>query len=64
MTGVSTPMPLPGTWDDFVLGGHHYCGHAGGVWSCWGWNAAGQLGIGTATTHNEGPTVPICTQGT
>jgi hypothetical protein len=63
LTAVNVPMSQPGLWDAFVLGGHHYCGLASGVWSCWGWNAAGQLGIGTTTTHQT-PTVPICTQGT
>jgi hypothetical protein len=30
--------------------------------SRWGWNAAGQLGIGTTTTHQI-ETVPLCTAG-
>jgi hypothetical protein len=42
------PMQVPGTFDRFVLGGHHACGHSNGSWQCYGWNAAGQLGIGNA----------------
>jgi hypothetical protein len=60
---VNVPTELPQAWDRFVMGGHHYCALTGTTWYCWGWNAAGQLGIGTQTTHDS-PTAPFCTQGT
>jgi hypothetical protein len=60
---VAVPTDLGMSFDGFVMGGHHYCGLTGGQWYCWGWNAAGQLAIGTATSHQT-PTVPLCTPGT
>ena len=44
---VMTPTQIGGPFDRWVVGGHHVCGQATGQWSCYGWNAAGQLGIGT-----------------
>ncbi len=60
---VPVPTPLGASYDDFEMGGHHYCGLTRGQWYCWGWNAAGQLAIGTTTTH-QAPTVPVCSPGT
>ncbi len=61
---VAVPTALPMTWERFEMGGHHYCGYANGAWTCWGWNAAGQLGIGTTTTQNAPSTsAAFCTQG-
>jgi hypothetical protein len=60
---VLVPTAMTPTWDQLLMGGHHYCGLAGGQWYCWGWNAAGQLAIGT-TTSQQSATVPVCTQGT
>jgi alpha-tubulin suppressor-like RCC1 family protein len=62
-TTVSVPSVMAQKWDLLVMGGHHYCGLTGGRWYCWGWNAAGQLGIGSTTTHQV-PTVPVCASGT
>lgn len=61
-TLVAVPTPLGMTFDAFEMGGHHYCGQTGGQWYCWGWNAAGQLAIGSTTSHQM-PTVPVCTRG-
>jgi alpha-tubulin suppressor-like RCC1 family protein len=62
-------VPVPteiGTFDQFVMGGHHYCGIAAGTtkWACWGWNAAGQLGNGDAVSRESiAAALPLCTQG-
>jgi alpha-tubulin suppressor-like RCC1 family protein len=53
------PIEMPGTWDAFVMGGHHYCGRTNGNWICWGWNGDGQLGSGDTVTRNA-PSTPIC----
>ena len=48
---VPVPTQVDGLYDHFVLGGHHACGQTtDGRWQCFGWNNAGQLGIGTTDT--------------
>ena len=61
-TQVTVPTKMSQTWDQLLMGGHHYCGLTGGLWYCWGWNASGQLGIGNTTT-TELPSAPFCTPG-
>ena len=62
MATVLTPSELAGfRFDQFVMGGHHYCAvqQAQRGWYCWGWNAAGQLGTGDTITRDH-PTTPLC----
>ena len=66
MASVPTPTPIVGSWDDFRMGGHHYCGHANGQWYCWGYNGFGQLANGTTGSGTNSadlqspPTTPLC----
>ncbi len=56
---VDTPTEMSQTWDDIRLGGHHYCGLDDGKWYCWGWNDAGQLGVGDTIT-TDAPDRALC----
>lgn len=56
---VLVPTDLGGTFDEVLLGGHHTCARIGSAWSCWGWNAGGQLVNGNVETHQY-PGVPLC----
>ncbi len=49
-----------GVFEQVRLGGHHVCVKTADVWSCWGWNAQGQLGTGDAVDRQT-PGVPVCT---
>jgi hypothetical protein len=60
---VPVPTQIPGfLFDQFLLGGHHYCATllGGSPWYCWGWNGAGQLPDGDTNSLSQ-PTVPVCT---
>lgn len=52
---VVVPTLVGGPFERWVVGGHHVCGVAAGQWSCFGWNAAGQLGLG----HVQPVTAPV-----
>jgi hypothetical protein len=47
------PTRIPGTFDEWLMGGHHACGRAGTRWQCMGWNKFGQLANGTTTGMGE-----------
>ena len=55
-----TATEIAGTYDAWIMGGHHACGKASttGRWRCFGWNTTGQLGVGTTT--NDGELVDLC----
>jgi hypothetical protein len=57
-TSAAVPTQIPGTYERWVMGGHHACGLSAGRWKCFGWNDAGQLGVGTTT--NDGQLVDLC----
>lgn len=59
-TEVLTATEIAGTYDAWIMGGHHACGKATttGRWRCFGWNTTGQLGVGTTT--NDGELVDLC----
>jgi alpha-tubulin suppressor-like RCC1 family protein len=62
---VAVPTEIVGyRFDQFLLGGHHYCATQVGDprWYCWGWNGRGQLATGDTTDH-QAPTLPVCTSG-
>ena len=63
LTTVYVPTEI-GPFEDFEMGGHHYCATpiGGGPWSCWGWNAAGQLGNGDAVSRDLAVALSLCTQ--
>lgn len=61
LTEAAVPTSIPGTYSTWILGGHHACGltmDAAPRWRCFGWNTAGQLGIGT--TINDGALYDLC----
>ncbi len=58
VTESRVPIQLPGTYEEFVMGGHHACGRTGGRWRCFGWNDHGELGNGTAIT--DGTLTELC----
>ena len=46
------PTIVPGgPFDAWRTGGHGACAQANGVWQCFGWNGAGQLGVGTTSVY-------------
>lgn len=46
-TAVTTAQGFPSTWEQLAAGRFHTCGIAtGGAAWCWGYNTAGQLGVG------------------
>jgi hypothetical protein len=47
---ITPPVAIDTTGPIVRLGGHHGCGIAGGVVSCWGANEMGQAGAPTTTT--------------
>lgn len=62
---VPVPTEIAGyRFDQFLLGGHHYCAtlQGGSDWYCWGWNGRGQLVAGTADVGHDAPTIPVCTR--
>jgi hypothetical protein len=59
LTSAPVPTQIPGTYTQWVMGGHHACGlDSTGKWQCFGWNSAGQLGIGNTT--NDGQLYSLC----
>lgn len=57
---MSAPAPtrIPGTYQRWIMGGHHACGLDGMMWKCLGWNAHGEMGDGTMT--GTGQVVSFC----
>ncbi len=55
---AAVPTAIPGTYQRWLMGGHHACGLTNGMWRCMGWNEQGQLGDGT--TSGTGELVDFC----
>lgn len=58
LQSAPTPTRIPGTFQRWLMGGHHACGQTNGRWQCMGWNEQGQLGDGT--TSGTGNLVDLC----
>jgi alpha-tubulin suppressor-like RCC1 family protein len=58
LRSAAVPVAMQGTFERWLMGGHHACGQSGGRWKCMGWNEQGQLANGT--TGGTGEFVDLC----